>query len=102
MPDSALTRAQLYSQADAALYAAKHAGRTDVIVFDASEVAIEAGAGSSAAVAAVTSRGQLRAVYQPIGALCSLHQLRVEGPIRPVSPAPVAAPPALFGAARAR
>ena len=49
MPDTALTRSQLYAQADAALYAAKHAGRTDVIVFDASEVAIESGAGPGSA-----------------------------------------------------
>jgi len=101
MPDSALTRAQLYSQADAALYAAKHAGRTDVIVFDASEVAIEAGSspGSSAAVAEVIARGQLRPVYQPIVELGSFTVLGYEGLIRPVSPAPFADPSELFAAA---
>src|SRR5438874_2271503 len=101
MPDSALTRAQLYSQADAALYAAKHAGRTDVIVFDASEVGIEAGSspGSSAAVAEVIARGQLRPVYQPIVELGSFTVLGYEGLIRPVSPAPFADPSELFAAA---
>ena len=31
MPDTALTRAQLFSQADAALYAAKHAGKNQTV-----------------------------------------------------------------------
>jgi len=103
MPDAALTRAQLYSQADAALYAAKHAGRTDVIVFDASEVALDAGvgSGSSAAIAEVIARGQLRPVYQPIVELGTFGVLGYEGLIRPVSPAPFADPPALFSAAAA-
>ena len=34
LPDSATGRAELYSQADAALYAAKRAGRTEVMIFD--------------------------------------------------------------------
>ena len=34
LPEPASSRAQLYSQADAALYAAKRAGRTDVQIFD--------------------------------------------------------------------
>ena len=103
IPDTALTRSQLYAQADAALYAAKHAGRTDVIVFDASEVAIESGAGSgsAAAIAEVIARGQLRPVYQPIVELGSFTVLGYEGLIRPVSPAPFADPAALFGAAAA-
>lgn len=103
MPDTALTRGQLYSQADAALYAAKRAGRTDVIVFDASEVAIEATGGSrtDAAIAEVIARGQLRPVYQPIIELGSFNVLGYEGLIRPVSPAPFADPAELFAAAAA-
>jgi diguanylate cyclase (GGDEF)-like protein len=101
MPNTALTRSQLYSQADAALYAAKHAGRTDVTVFDASEVAIDSmgGSRSSAAIAEVIARGQLRPVYQPIVELGSFTVLGYEGLIRPVSPAPFADPAALFAAA---
>jgi diguanylate cyclase len=103
MPDTALTRAQLYSQADAALYAAKRAGRTDVVVFDASDVQVEAGvaSGAAAAIAEVIARGQLRPVYQPIVELGSFTILGYEGLIRPVSPAPFADPAALFQAAAA-
>lgn len=103
MPDTALTRAQLYSQADAALYSAKRAGRTDVVVFDASDVQVEAGAdsGAAAAIAEVIARGQLRPVYQPIVELGSFTILGYEGLIRPVSPAPFADPAGLFEAAGA-
>ena len=103
MPDTALTRAQLYSQADAALYSAKRAGRTDVVVFDAGDVQIEAGAASStsAAIAEVIARGQLRPVYQPIVELGSFTVLGYEGLIRPVSPAPFQDPASLFEAAAA-
>ena len=34
LPSPATTRTQLYTQADTALHAAKHGGRTEVIVFD--------------------------------------------------------------------
>ncbi len=103
MPDTALTRAQLYSQADAALYAAKRAGRTDVLVFDASEVQVDTGdaSGTAAAIAEVIARGQLRPVYQPIVELGSFSILGYEGLIRPVSPAPFADPASLFEAAAA-
>lgn len=101
LPDLALTRSQLYSEADAALYAAKRAGRTDVVVFDPSEVAIQStsGSDSAAAVAEVIARGQLRPVYQPIVDLHGFGVLGYEGLIRPVSPAPYADPTELFAAA---
>lgn len=101
LPDLAATRAQLYSQADAALYAAKRAGRTEVLTFDPTTAAVEPTTRSNAAVAEVIARGQLRPVYQPIVALDGLTVLGYEGLIRPVAPAPFADPSALFAAAAA-
>ena len=102
MPDPATTRAQLYAQADAALYEAKRAGRTDVVVFDplsASEAAVAEG--SAAEVAGVIANGLLRPVYQPIVDVGDMRQLGMEGLIRPVPPAPFSNPATLFAAARA-
>ena len=101
LPGLAISRAQLYSQADAALYVAKRAGRTDVQVFDPKTAVIEMTTGSSAAIAEVIARGQLRPVYQPIVALDGLTVLGYEGLIRPVAPAPFADPGAPFAAAAA-
>ena len=103
MPELASDRARLYSQADAALYAAKRGGRTDVVAFDASIETTEAPelATASAAIAEVIARGQLRPVYQPIVALTSGRVIGVEGLIRPIPPAPFADPGALFQAAEA-
>jgi diguanylate cyclase (GGDEF)-like protein len=102
LPDPATTRAQLYAQADAALYEAKRAGRTEVVVFDpmsASDAAVAEG--SAAEVAAVIAGGLLRPVYQPIVDLGEMRQLGMEGLIRPIPPAPFANPATLFAAARA-
>lgn len=103
LPDLADSRAKLYSQADAALYAAKRGGRTDVVAYDPSvEASDEAEPGTaSAAIAEVIARGQLSAVYQPIVSLSSGVVIGVEGLIRPVPPAPFADPGALFAAAEA-
>jgi diguanylate cyclase (GGDEF)-like protein len=101
MPVPASTRAQLYSQADSALYAAKRSGRTDVRIFDPATQAPDVDPGSGAAVAEVIARGQLRPVYQPIVDLATRTVLGVEGLIRPVEPAPFDGPTALFAAASA-
>jgi diguanylate cyclase (GGDEF)-like protein len=100
LPAPADGRSQLYSQADAALYAAKRSGRTEVVIFDAAAEAQDP-AGSGAAVAEVIARGQLRPVYQPIIQLRGGEVLGYEGLIRPVPPAPFADPGTLFAAAEA-
>jgi diguanylate cyclase (GGDEF)-like protein len=101
LPEPAGTRAQLYSQADTALYSAKRAGRTDVVVFDATTEPMAVGASSAAAVAEVIARSQLRPVYQPIVELATGRVLGFEGLIRPIPPAPFIDPGALFSAAAA-
>ena len=101
VPEPANSRAQLYSQADAALYAAKRAGRTDVQIFDDSTEPTEELGGVGMAVAEVLARGWLRPVYQPIMELKTRNLLGVEGLIRPVAPAPFADPASLFAAAAA-
>jgi EAL domain-containing protein (putative c-di-GMP-specific phosphodiesterase class I) len=65
------------------------------------EVPIGDTGASSAAVAEVIARGQLRPVYQPIVSLADSRVLGVEGLIRPVEPAPFANPASLFAAAEA-
>ena len=102
IPEMAVAPAQLYSQADAALYAAKRGGRTDVVCFDPTMGPQQEGSSSSsAAVAEVIAHGQLTAVYQPIVSLASGTILGVEGLIRPVPPAPFSNPLDLFAAAEA-
>jgi diguanylate cyclase (GGDEF)-like protein len=104
VPEMAESRARLYAQADAALYAAKRGGRTDIVVYDpaADTSAEQAQPGTaSAAIAEVIARGQLRPVYQPIVALASRVVIGVEGLIRPDPPTPFADPAALFAAASA-
>jgi diguanylate cyclase (GGDEF)-like protein len=99
LPELADSRAQLYTQADAALYAAKRAGRTDVRLFDPSQEPVTDSDSVGLAVAEVIARGWLRPVYQPIMELRSGTILGVEGLIRPVSPAPFGDPGSLFAAA---
>lgn len=101
MSDLATNRAQLYTQADTALYAAKRAGRTEVLIFDPSEELAATAAGTSAAIAEVIARNLLRPVFQPIVDLASGATLGYEGLIRPVAPAPYADPASLFAAAEA-
>ncbi len=101
LPSLASTRAQLYSQADTALYQAKHGGRTEVIVFDPTVDAVEISPDAGHAIAEVIARGQLRPVYQPIVDLASGRVIGMEGLIRPIPPAPFGDPGALFAAAAA-
>ena len=70
-----MTARTLFSQADAALYAAKRGGRTDIVAYDPSLDRAESDdAGPSAAASAIAdviARGLLRPVYQPIVALAA-------------------------------
>jgi len=102
LPDYAVSPTQLYAQADAALYAAKRAGRTGVAIFNPATMVEHGNSGtSSAAIAEVIAQGQLRPVYQPIVSLDDCRVIGVEGLIRPVPPAPYADPATLFAAAEA-
>src|SRR5918996_161252 len=98
IPDLADARSQLYSQADAALYAAKRGGRTDIHIFDPAVAVIQTDETASAAVAEVIARAQLRAVYQPIVELMGGAVLGVEGLIRPTGDTPFTDPAGLFAA----
>lgn len=100
-PGLATSRAQLFSQADAALYAAKRAGRTEVRIFDPQIAAEPVPSESSAAIAQIIAEGQLRPVYQPIVSIDDRRVLGMEGLIRPVDPAPFGDPLSLLAAAEA-
>lgn len=99
LPRPAESRTQLYTQADAALHAAKHGGRTEVIVFDPATEVEATAASTSAAVAEVIEQNLLRPVFQPIVSLATGATLGYEGLIRPAPPAPYADPASLFAAA---
>ena len=100
IPRLADSRARVYAQADAALYAAKRGGRTDIATFNPASESVPPSAGAaSSAIAEVVARGQLAPAYQPIVELASGRVLGVEGLIRPVPPAPFADAGALFAAA---
>ncbi|HEY8921593.1 MAG TPA: EAL domain-containing protein [Candidatus Limnocylindria bacterium] len=101
LPGPATSRTQLYTQADTALHAAKHAGRTEVLVFDPGAEVAATAASTSAAIAEVIEQKLLRPVFQPIVNLATGGTLGYEGLIRPVPPAPYADPASLFAAAEA-
>jgi diguanylate cyclase len=101
LPSAATTRTQLYTQADTALHAAKHGGRTEVLVFDPEAQIPASAASTSAAIAEVIEQNLLRPVFQPIVNLATGGTLGYEGLIRPVPPAPYADPASLFAAAEA-
>jgi diguanylate cyclase (GGDEF)-like protein len=98
IPRSAATRAQLHSQADMALYAAKRNGRTAIEVFR--EVPARTGPiDPSSAVAEVIARGLLGVAYQPVVELDGGSVVGYEGLVRPMAPAPFPDPASLFAAA---
>ncbi|MDH4334190.1 MAG: bifunctional diguanylate cyclase/phosphodiesterase [Chloroflexota bacterium] len=101
IPALACNRAQLYSQADSAMYAAKRGGRTDVLIFDPSDSVSETPTSAGSAIVEVIARGQLRPVYQPVVELMTRRVLGYEGLIRPSVPAPFIDPAGLFRAAEA-
>ena len=101
LPGLANNRSLLYTQADAALSAAKRAGRTEVLVFDPSEEIAATAAVTSAAIAETIAGNLLRPVFQPIVDLATGGTLGYEGLIRPIAPSPYADPTSLFAAAEA-
>ena len=102
LPELGLGPAQLYAQADAAMYAAKRGGRTEIVLYEPSmEVAPSRAGATVSAVAEVIARGQLHPVYQPIVSIPDGHVIGVEGLIRPMPPSPFANPMQLFAAAEA-
>ena len=101
IPALAANRSVLHAQADAALYAAKRAGRTAVEVFEPSIGPALPPADASAAVAELIARGQMLGVYQPVVGLSGGEIIGYEGLTRPLPPSPFASPLQLFEAAEA-
>lgn len=99
LPSPATTRTQLYTQADTALHAAKHGGRTEILVFDPEAQIAASAASTSAAIAEVIEQNLLRPVFQPIVNLATGATLGYEGLIRPIPPAPYPDPTSMFWAA---
>jgi diguanylate cyclase (GGDEF)-like protein len=101
-PELATTRAELYAQADAALYWCKRHGRTSIDVYDPARdraATREATEQLSGQIARVVSERLVRPVYQPIVDLASGRVLGFEGLSRPAAETGFADPAALFAAA---
>jgi diguanylate cyclase (GGDEF) domain len=100
-PAFAANRSELHAQADAALYAAKRAGRTTVEVFEPSIGPALPLTDASAAVAELIARKQMLGVYQPVVDLSAGKIIGYEGLTRPQRPSPFETPAQLFEAAEA-
>jgi diguanylate cyclase (GGDEF)-like protein len=103
-PMLATTRAQLYAQADAALYWCKRHGRASIDVFHPVRDRAanqEASNELSAAIARVVTDRLVRPVYQPIVDLTNGRVIGFEGLSRPTAESGFADPGSMFSAAEA-
>ena len=103
-PTLATTRAQLYAQADAALYWCKRHGRASIDVFHPVRdraASQEASNELSAAIARVVTDRLVRPVYQPIVDLANGRVIGFEGLSRPTAESGFADPVSMFNAAEA-
>jgi diguanylate cyclase (GGDEF)-like protein len=104
-PDPSADRQQMIHHADAALYAGKRRGRTNVQRFDPSRHGVADDPRTlpelEAAVQRVASEQLLRAVYQPIFSLTTGEVVGFEGLVRLVDDSVFPTPTSLFVAAEA-
>jgi diguanylate cyclase (GGDEF)-like protein len=104
-PAPSSDRHQIIHHADAALYAGKRHGRTNVQRFDPSRHGVADDSRTlsqlEAAVIRVASHDLLQAVYQPIYSLTSGQIIGFEGLVRPSADSGFATPTSLFVAAEA-
>jgi diguanylate cyclase (GGDEF)-like protein len=104
-PEPSADRHQVIHHADAALYAGKRHGRTNVQRFDPAKHGIAEDSRSlaqlEAAVVRVAGEDLLKAVYQPIYSLTTGRIVGFEGLVRPAPESGFSSPTSLFVAAEA-